>query len=250
MGNQAATNSPRWKRNKSILVTCANCGKETKKYVSQISKTRVGTTGNINKFENHYCSRKCYLEAKARGMSLPDQRGEKNPFWKNGASAVQYICEKCGKEFVAATANNRRFCGPSCWYDSISKPDNGALLRRGPGYYSWRAHTIHKSNGVCAGCGGAANHAHHVLPIAEYPGLRANKQNGMPLCESCHRWIHGKNSGGLVAAENSYLKDIVRYNEMTLGMSNQPGRGPSLARYFTRAGSEDSRRTGRIPPID
>jgi len=216
MGNQAATNSPRWRRHKSFVVACANCGEETKKYVSQISKTRVGTTDNITPFSNHYCSRECYLDAKSRGMSLPDQIGEKNPFWKNGASSVRHTCEKCGKEFVAALSNHRKYCSLDCVYETLEKENNGRELRKRPGYSSWRSHTIHKAGGFCYMCGGKANHAHHVLSIAEYPELRANKENGMSLCESCHRWFHGRNRGGLVATENSYLKDIVRYNEIVL----------------------------------
>jgi DNA-directed RNA polymerase subunit RPC12/RpoP len=198
------------------MVACANCGEETKKYVSSVSKTNVGTNDNINKFGQHYCSRACYFAAKSSGMSLPDQRGDKNPLWKNGVSAVSHVCQRCGKEFIAALANKQKFCCSDCWYDTISKEENGASLRRRPGYYSWRAHTIHKAGEICYGCGARANHAHHTLPISDYPALRANKQNGMSLCESCHLWIHGRNSGGLVVAENSYLKDIVRYNEAIL----------------------------------
>ena len=216
MSNQAATNSPRWRRHKSFMVACANCGKETKKYVSRVSKTNVGTNDNITPFENNYCSRECYFKAKARGMSLPDQRGEKNPFWKGGVSSVAKVCLRCGKEFHSYGFDSRFYCSPDCWYDTILKEENGRSLRSRPGYYSWRAHTIHKAGGFCYMCGGKANHAHHVLSIAEYPELRANKENGMSLCESCHRWFHGRNRGGLVAAENSYLKDIVRYNEIVL----------------------------------
>jgi len=214
MGNQAATNSPRWRRNKSIVVICANCGKEKKKYISQISKTRVGTTGNIHKFDNHYCSNSCYYEAKRKGLSNPHLSGSKCLFWKGGISRVKKNCSNCGKEFISAEAGHRKYCSLECVYKTLEKEDSGRKLRKRPGYYSWRAHTIHKSGEVCAGCGEKANHAHHLIPISERPDLRANKQNGISLCESCHLWIHGRNSGGLVVAENSYLKDIVRYNEI------------------------------------
>jgi hypothetical protein len=31
-----------------------------------------------------------------------DQRGDKNPYWKGGASSVLHSCSLCGKEFYAA----------------------------------------------------------------------------------------------------------------------------------------------------
>ena len=243
------TTKKRWTRHPSFMVACANCGKKTRKYVSRVSKTRVGTTDNINMFSNHYCSRRCYLDAKSNGMSLPEQGGEKNPHWRGGLSAVPYVCKKCGKSFMASAANRRQYCSPECWYQTIEKPENGRTLRRRPGYWSWRSHTMKKYNYLCAACGGHANHAHHILPIKDYPELRVNAQNGMALCEKHHAAFHRGIAGGGVTPQNSWLCGLVFWNEWTLGMSNQPG-GAKSPRYFTKAGSEDSRMTGRIPLID
>ena len=94
------------KNMKSIIATCANCGKEVKKYRSQVANSKA-----------YYCSRACYFEAKKKGMSLPDQRGSKNPFWKGGVSNVKKDCSRYGKEFFSSAANKREYCSAECGYE-------------------------------------------------------------------------------------------------------------------------------------
>lgn len=92
---------------KSIVATCANCGKEVKKYRSQVANSK-----------SYYCSRKCYYEAKGKGFSLPDQGGPKNPFWKGGVSRVKKTCVFCGKEFFSAESAGRLYCSDECGYNA------------------------------------------------------------------------------------------------------------------------------------
>lgn len=98
------------KNMKSIVVTCANCGKQVKKYCSQVAKSKA-----------YYCSRSCYYQAKSKGMSLPDQRGPKNPFWKGGVSSVAKTCSRCGKEFTSSASNKRIYCSEECGYEDKKK---------------------------------------------------------------------------------------------------------------------------------
>ena len=91
---------------KSIVTTCANCGKEVKKYRSQVANSK-----------SYYCSRTCYYQAKSKGFSLPDQRGPKNPFWKGGVSNIKKTCSRCGKEFFSRAANKREYCSAECGYE-------------------------------------------------------------------------------------------------------------------------------------
>ena len=209
MTNPATTNvtKKKWGGNHSVVIECANCGAKKEKFASQLSG-----------YGGHYCSRKCYHEARAKGKSLPNQTGERNPFWKGGASSVEHTCKRCGKKFVASAANKRQYCSLECWYIVIDKADSANKLRRRPGYYSWRAHTIHKSDGVCAACGEIGNHAHHLLPIEHYPDLRANKQNGMSLCEKHHWSFHRGNGGGGVQLSKSWLGQVLFFNELLLGI--------------------------------
>lgn len=98
------------KKMKSIVATCANCGKQVKKYCSQVKGSKA-----------YYCSRACYYAAKGKGFSLPDQRGPKNPFWRGGISKVKKNCLVCGKEFTSAGSNRRLYCSDACNHEAKKK---------------------------------------------------------------------------------------------------------------------------------
>lgn len=71
--------------------------------------------------------------------------------------------------------------------------------RRKPAYKEWRIAVFERDNYTCAHCGkvGGNLNAHHIKPYAEYPELRLDINNGITLCEECHRKVHrrGKNGG-------------------------------------------------------
>lgn len=188
----------------SILVDCANCGKQTRKYVSQIH----GKT--------FYCSLDCYHDAKGNGMSLPDQRGENNPFWKGGRSRVEFKCEHCGKLCYDWADSGRRFCGKKCeadfprsyefrlkmrgvtakekngnWKGGVTEPNRA--IRNLMEYKAWRKSILKVDNYTCVRCGNKLDlHAHHIDSFANHPGFRFDPDNGVTLCEDCHFLIHGK----------------------------------------------------------
>ena len=243
---------------KSIIATCANCGKEVKKYHSQVAKSKA-----------YYCSRACYYQAKSKGFSLPDQRGPKNPFWKGGVSSVLKVCKKCGKEFSSAKANEREYCSKECgyedkqrrsvmtclvcekefevrtnqldrrlsclcskkcsgeWYsanytgenhhatgkhygtehrmkiresnirtkcgiDNVPPPSATQRDRKNMLFNEWRRAVVSHDDGRCVRCGeiDVKVHAHHIMPYSVYPELGIDKDNGITLCESCHKLVH------------------------------------------------------------
>lgn len=53
--------------------------------------------------------------------------------------------------------------------------------------------TIRKlDNNMCKLCDSTENlHAHHLFPVAQFPDLSLNLDNGITLCESCHDETHG-----------------------------------------------------------
>lgn len=246
------------KNMKSIVVTCANCGKQVKKYCSQVAKSKA-----------YYCSRSCYYQAKSKGMSLPDQRGPKNPFWKGGVSSVAKVCLRCGKEFRSYGFDSRFYCSPECWYKDNTKrvskncvvcgnefeampgkielgfaflcskkcvgkwlsehysgennraygiplsrehrmkiresnirsrcgnieaplPDVTQKDRKNILFYEWRRGVVSVDGKRCVRCGErpVKVHAHHVLPYSIYPELGVDPDNGITLCEDCHKIVH------------------------------------------------------------
>lgn len=87
-----------------------------------------------------------------RKVSLA-QRGEKSHLWKGGSSTINKI------------------------------------LRRGVEFKLWREAVFKRDNWTCQECKirGGRLHPHHIKPFALYPELRFAIDNGVALCESCHR---------------------------------------------------------------
>ena len=72
------------------------------------------------------------------------------------------------------------------WKKSIDE------IRRSPEYSRWRDKVLNRYNHTCANCGAKDNlEVHHIKPVAEYPDLILEVDNGKVLCESCHKKEHG-----------------------------------------------------------
>lgn len=66
--------------------------------------------------------------------------------------------------------------------------------RKSPEYIEWRRSVFARDGYRCAVCGqvGGKLNAHHIKPFAKYPDLRLELDNGITLCEKCHREVHRK----------------------------------------------------------
>ena len=82
------------------------------------------------------------------------------------------------------------------WYFELSdwdfwQPESG---RKTPDYKQWRLSVFHRDGFACQACrriGGKLN-AHHIKRYAKEPSLRTVIENGITLCDRCHRDIHSK----------------------------------------------------------
>lgn len=64
--------------------------------------------------------------------------------------------------------------------------------RHSPEYREWRTKVFTRDNFTCAICnqvGGKLN-AHHIKPFRDFEELRYDVNNGITLCEKCHKRVH------------------------------------------------------------
>jgi len=83
----------------------------------------------------------------------------------------------------------------SGWKGGVS-PIN-ERIRQSSEFKQWRAAVFARDNYTCRRCGARHEigfrpklHPHHIKSFAEYPDLRFVVDNGVTLCEDCHREIH------------------------------------------------------------
>lgn len=65
-------------------------------------------------------------------------------------------------------------------------------IRHSGEYAQWRSRVFERDNYTCQRCGkrGGRINAHHIKPFAGNSALRLAINNGITLCENCHREIH------------------------------------------------------------
>ena len=70
--------------------------------------------------------------------------------------------------------------------------DDVKVIRRSSAYACWRKAVFERDNYTCQVCGqkGYTLNAHHIKRFADYPELRLDINNGITLCENCHRKVH------------------------------------------------------------
>jgi len=63
-----------------------------------------------------------------------------------------------------------------------------------PEYYQWRNSVFARDNYTCQHCGvvGGDLNAHHIKPYAKFKELRTDVNNGITLCQTCHRLEHNR----------------------------------------------------------
>ena len=69
---------------------------------------------------------------------------------------------------------------------------NNDRVRKSSEYKKWRNLVFERDNYTCQECGkvGHKLNAHHYYSFTEYPEYRFDIENGVTLCEDCHKKVH------------------------------------------------------------
>lgn len=175
-------------------VMCDNCGTEFRKDNAQIKRRK-----------HHFCGRKCQIEFYQREENKLS--GEQSPKY----SKVNTICEWCGKTFKSykSTAYEVRFCSMNCrnnWQSEMMRGENHYNWRGGitgqrqidmarKEYRHWRISVFQRDKYTCQICGdsrGGNLRAHHIKPYSVFKNLRYDIDNGITVCDDCHKKIHSQ----------------------------------------------------------
>ena len=150
-----------------------------------------------------------FKKGEHNSFSTEFKKGHVSPRKGKGFLGLVRVCGYCGKEF-----HSRRkvqlFCSCVCsnkaHIDSRTKPrpsmqrennhnwNGGSSRGYKTGYYSkeykdWRRDVFLRDEFTCRQCGAMHVYitAHHIKSFAYYPDLRFDLDNGMTLCEECHK---------------------------------------------------------------
>lgn len=77
--------------------------------------------------------------------------------------------------------------------DGNIKSYNSYTTRVSSGYRSWRNSVFKRDGKQCRVCGSKSGLvAHHIIPFSRDASSRFSVNNGIVLCEECHRKVHEK----------------------------------------------------------
>lgn len=80
------------------------------------------------------------------------------------------------------------------WEDFLYNQEDSRIS---PEYSDWRQSVYRRDYHTCQMCNTDEGiiHAHHILPVRDYPELLLDQENGITLCKKCHEKTYGCEEG-------------------------------------------------------
>jgi len=149
-----------------------------------------------------YCSKECSVE---------DRKGKNI---KKSGKRVSIKCSYCGDDFDRLSCNIKEttkynFCSMDCKSKWMSKNNRGSnncrwitdrnrikepnILRNLTEMNTWRKSIYDRDNYTCQMCNSTSSghlNAHHIKKLSTNPDLAYNIDNGITLCEDCHKLVN------------------------------------------------------------
>lgn len=244
-GYENMCKSCRLEQRKKYINKCVICGTEFKtatkssKYCSQecigeLRKNRVTTKCSYcskeiefikykSTCEYHYCNQTCRTKH-LKVLLLK----ENNPNYNH----VEHKCDGCGKTMLTIPSKIKDqkyiFCSNECYkinigkyfstennsnYNSELTVEERIIGRNYEDYHNWRKNVFIRDDYTCKCCGDSKGHnlaAHHILNYTEYKDTRTDLNNGITLCNNCHKLFH--NTYGYTKNNENQLNIFIREN--------------------------------------
>lgn len=135
-----------------------------------------------------YTTKEQRLEAKNRkhGLSMKARANPQLKEWNESHKGFVWTGRKHTDETREKMSQARRGSDNPHWKGGLSELVKG--LRRSPEYYQWRRAVLERDNHTCQDCTATENlDAHHLRSIFDYPEGVFEIDNGLTLCENCHK---------------------------------------------------------------
>lgn len=146
--------------------------------------------------------------------------------WSVRNPPKEKTCPHCGISFVS---HDRKaiYCSRTCARKDKTGENapawkGGKATHRTRSKYrgelaQWRKAVFGRDNYTCQICStnGEDIHAHHIKPLAEFPEIALDIDNGQTLCIPCHEEIHGRK----MSSPSKYPKQCIDCGAETSGRS-------------------------------
>ena len=199
-----------------VKTVCEACGKEFIRYMYFPVK-------------HSFCSKKCH-----GAWDKEHELGEGNPNWKGGKKTL--LCFGCGKTYSAYLSDRAgKFCSIECAHKDESRrvllKENSLRLAKDETYkksrrgennprwdggktartrlirnrlHPWSLKVRERDGHICQICSSDKElHAHHILPVVDFPELAKDLENGTTLCRKCHEKFYPNEGNARVSLQQS-----------------------------------------------
>lgn len=112
--------------------------------------------------------------------------------FKNGEWTMKKLWDKCNTPDINKKKSHKGKENPKWINDRSLVRDK--RFHNSPEGKVWRLTIFERDKFICQKCGrlGGKLMAHHIKSFRNYPDLRMDINNGITLCEGCHKDLHKK----------------------------------------------------------
>lgn len=182
--NRVGENSSNYK-NALLYKTCIICNKEFTTYFKNQKCCSIECGNKIKENKKTLVCVNCNKEFTRTASQI---------FWSNKRGYENIFCStKCKKEYHKGENH------PNYIQDRTQLKDTNKSIRWSKEMCDWRKAVYERDNYTCQMCGNKSSkgnavilNAHHIERFVDNEYLRFDVNNGITLCEECHKLTYGK----------------------------------------------------------